>query len=258
MVLSSVVQGAEDTFVRLLSTQGTSSLRKSYAERCIANVKAGTSSFQSLRVLRRIIDLVPRTASRADLMTQSVMVQGLEEREHLLGLFFRGLQTYHEQAVAALVPADGGAVAPNADDVVVADGVGHLLQINTRFDFLYFILRCSSLSVTRDQAFVLWDCLVARAITPAVEKATLRWLGQACNSQSAGFSMLADGVAEELFMSRMIAGSHPCPVNKVGCSRVPRWKAWPSDSLSRAVGDVRAALIACARTSCLSMRRAAG
>lgn len=206
----------------MLSTQGTSALRKSYAERCIANVKAGAASFQSLRVLRRIIDLVPRTASRADLMTQSVMVQGLDEREHLLDLFFHSLQTYHEKAVAALVPADGGAAPANADDIVVADGVGHLLQINTRFDFLYFVLRCSTLAVTRDQAFILWDCLVAHAITPAEEKATLRWLGQACNSQSAGFSMLADGVAEELFTSRMIAGSHPCPVNKVSRPRRAR------------------------------------
>ena len=211
-------QLAEDTVIRLLNSKVTVRQRKNFAERCVANLKAGVSVFQSLRVLRRIIDLVPRTATRANIMTQTAIVEGLNEREHLLEMFFSDLRSYHDTAKAQLLPAEGMAV-PDPDNAVVADGVGHLRQINTRFDFLYFVLRCSPLTISTEQALLLWDCLVADAISPAEVTATLGWLRKACRSQWQGFvgsTMFADGAAEALFTSRMIEGDHRCPMSKVG------------------------------------------
>jgi len=180
--------------------------RKEYAQQCVDNLKAQRSVFQSLRLLRRVVDLFSVSGT-------SAIVDALDEQAHLLDMFFQALRRYHVSAVAKLQAA--GRVA-SADEVVVTDGVAHLRQVNVRFDFLYFILKCSSLVLSTEQALLLWDCMVVDACTPEEQRSALDWLRRACTSQGHGYTTLGEGTAAALFTTRMITGNAQCPHTKTG------------------------------------------
>ena len=170
----------------LLGWQQCYPQRAQYLERCVAQLRQGTSVPQALRLCQRVAMSFPMKPRKKSDSLQSVL-EWLDATHDLLAVFFEDFARYHAAAtqrlahLAASVSADEADSA--ADAALGAARTEHMAQVSDRLDFLDFCAKGAPLPLSQPQLDVLWDCCVDRASSPIEADNFFRWL-EKCRTQA--------------------------------------------------------------------------
>ena len=109
-------------------------------------------------------------------------MDALAKKYKLLNAFFDELVAYKKAAGELAKKGKKG----KSKKKTAATRYTHMEHIQTRLDFLYFILSNSSLHLTVEHVDILWDSLIVNALQPEEREACFSWLEKSRQSKTEG------------------------------------------------------------------------
>jgi ubiquitin carboxyl-terminal hydrolase 9/24 len=150
-----MVQQALHAHSRILSdsTSVKDDMKKSYAQKCIENIKKSVSVLPSLRHLQEIIQGMKTSYQKVD----KSVIQDLQKQYDLIKLGVLSLTRCHREAVAIAATEQKDLY----DGVIISGFYTHAEYVKTHLKFLGYILNAGLLYINLQRAKDIWDCLIS-------------------------------------------------------------------------------------------------
>ena len=169
----------------LLTWQHCAAQRGIFLQRCVQQVREGSSVPQALRLCCKVLGSFPvKVRKKAD--SVSSVLEWLATQHQLLPAFFDDFRRAHQQATLSTNAAQqalttalsegGGHRAQAAEAALIGARNERMQQLQERLDFLNFCTINAPLSLDQGQLDVLWECCVVNPCCPQEEDQVFRWL----------------------------------------------------------------------------------
>eukprot|EP01105_Mastigella_eilhardi_P020178 TRINITY_DN4786_c0_g2_i4.p1 TRINITY_DN4786_c0_g2~~TRINITY_DN4786_c0_g2_i4.p1 ORF type:complete len:3017 (-),score=891.96 TRINITY_DN4786_c0_g2_i4:79-9129(-) len=178
--------------------------RQNTIAKCIFNLRDHKSVPQSLMLTMRLLDTAIDSTMRNKKEVQSLsdVICALEEQHHVVSLFCEDLLHWRGQAGAML--CDAGASATPAEqlfeEIVPGTKYTYNEHVQVRFDFIYFIVSNSKLSLSVSNMDFFWKAMILDAQLTQERDLAFMWLRNTLASQSQSTCFNAD-VPDYIFLS---------------------------------------------------------
>ena len=184
--VSNEIRGtASSTLGDLLTWPHCAAQRGIFLQRCVQQLREGSSVPQALRLCCKVLGSFPCKVRKKVDSVGSVL-EWLATQHELLLAFFNDFRRAHQvatlrisaahQALASAHQEGGGNRAQSAEAALVATRNERLQQLQERLDFLNFCTINAPLSLNQEQLDVLWECCVVSPCCPQEEDQVFRWL----------------------------------------------------------------------------------
>jgi len=148
-------------------------------------------------------------------------VDALAKKYKLLNAFFDELVAYKKAAGELAKKGKKG----KSKKKTAATRYTHMEHIQTRLDFLYFILSNSSLHLTVEHVDILWDSLIVNALQPEEREACFSWLEKSRQSKTEG-SVVWFYFFFEFWFFLIIVFNRPSMSPSCNIFSLTRWQGW--------------------------------
>mmetsp|Transcript_7871 Transcript_7871/g.15214 ORF Transcript_7871/g.15214 Transcript_7871/m.15214 type:complete len:2832 (+) Transcript_7871:1305-9800(+) len=198
-ISSTIQQLSVEHFCNLLKCWEMRRLRFDVLAKSIKKLRVHSAAIQCLRIMLRILDSYPTTASQTEPYTKRAMTDILIKNQHILEAYFDNFDYFKGQAQSG----SSGLTDRQISDLNVIERFTYSSQIEERLHFLQVIMTESSYTLSSNQMDWLWDTLYTRALCSGERNVFLKWLKKVTESQSEGSIIFDDSGVHSFFHEKI-------------------------------------------------------
>jgi ubiquitin C-terminal hydrolase len=216
-------QAAQKAFLDLLGSDVATSQRPTFMKKCIQNIESGHGVGRALVLLMQILKTYPQSSKSWWTSSSSTsmwkIIEQLETEYGLLDKLLKELSQYKARVVEQ----------KDSDSAKTRE------QLQTRQQFLVFVLQNSSLTLTEAQMKSLWENLVVRSSSVEERDSCFQWLTQACGAleESSRFAAVTEELKSFLYFDRILK-LDMAKLNRVGMRMLQHYFAHINEAIGAA------------------------